>query len=179
MSRETLEQGEWFSYVRNNFAVRLIDLKEIEPGSSLEVLFIDRNFFDTLRPNRQGVVDVWATVQRGGLYTGKYTKTRDTSSNDATDGMPNDLVGTFEWYNLKTDTNSNRIDDPFEFHLCPTNTYYPMHHGFLINVLPPTFERIQGPHYSELPDDSWVGWRGMMVRLEEVDRLPRLRLAEE
>ena len=166
--KEVLDQSEWFRYVQNNFAMRLVDVKEIPPGESIEVLFVDRNFLDAVQINRAGVADIEEGMEARRFYVGKYTRGLEN---------PDSLKGTFEWYNLKDADGVHITDREFEFDVCAAGSrmYYPMHDGRLFTRQPPDFDVEWGAHYTELPDDSWVGWRGMMVRVEDVPNLPILR----
>ena len=159
---EALSVDEWFTAVKNEYGLTIEDIRRLQPNESMEVLFIDRNFMDTLESEPNGLVDVAEHVRKRRGYFGKYTRISSDS-----------LKGKFKWYTLH-----NRVDDDFEWDVFvqEMKMYLPTHNDQVVWAGPPTFERRVVSQVDELPSDTLVGWRGCSVRLEDVPKLPLMLL---
>jgi len=178
----SLNCNEWFDYIETNqLLMTLNEIKDIQPGESLEVLFLDRNFLDFCPTGED--VNIFLNLNK--FYRGKFTRHNDNS-----------LKGQFTWYPCggPNDTTYETTNN-FEFHCKEegTNMYWPFTDDRL-NFLADDWRFYQDAgtmedlrnrvlneckHYSEINGRSLVGWRGPMIQLDKVSLLPNINTENE
>lgn len=161
-----MEETEISSPVRfydnsSKYHLTIKDVLNFEIGKPVKIFLLDRNMFDPSCDNNAINTPLLPSVFFRNCYFIEFTRR---------DG----LYGECKWlFNNKTEYN-------FEFHVCMPTCWYPLKNNRVpirdeqeIFEIHPAFA---GKHYTELPKDTLLGWRGPMMLYENIDKCPKIIL---
>lgn len=158
MDPPSVSYHDWIDAVWETPEVLCVrDILDMDPGTTLDLACFDRNMWDSSldrEVNQKGVATRPSEFLREG-YRLRWTKIDQLKGTG--------VFSAGDW-----------TDEPrefeFEVEYCAWH-WYPTVAG----CFPPEAPvEVRGRHISELPDfrSLHVGWRGMVARIEDLDRLP-------
>lgn len=152
-----LEIEDWEKKVRKKW-LTVGDLEKLKPNDTIKVLVMDRNLYDTVMDINEANV----------LHTAKHFFRQNTATYVHGTGLQGKLT-------FHLGDNNNIVHYPFYFDVkYKESCWYPLKN----NILPAEDEQGLFPlmgreiRWNEFPLDTPVGWRGQMVRWEDVKNMP-------
>jgi hypothetical protein len=151
--RGKLDLKEWKEKVRDHW-LTIADVKRLKPGSKLKVVLLDRNLFD---------------------YMDEFPSNKM---------LPNTTLikNTSDTYVHGRDMQGTLHNEPFEFHVeYEKGRWYPLQDGYLPAKDEQWGHKLLGKKTSwkNMPPTTAVGFRGPMVRVADLKRLPDFYIYEE
>jgi hypothetical protein len=153
-----------FTVASRKYHLTIKDILAFPVGETYRFFFLDRNMFDVscdTKYNELNVPTKPSTFFRNGYYI-DFTRREG-------------IQGDWKW---GFDSESSSIGE--EFHVDMNTGWYPFRNNHVpikdsqgIFTIPEDFA---GKHYSELPEDTRIGWRGPMMLTENMDKCPDVTL---
>ena len=147
---QSIHINEWLNIMKHKY-ITIKDIEKLNEGECIKLLAIDRNFYDLIDNNEDGV-STPPEIFLQDNYIFEYTHN-------------NGLNGTIRWIK------EERIDN-FNFHINYNNyDWYPLNNEGKLPEDDPqglfSFKDIK-KNYREYPKDTLIGWRGPMLLWEDV-----------
>ena len=154
----------WHQWINStkDYHLTIKDIQEMKSGESLKVIILDRNTGD-LFDKYNNSNTLYYPIDFFKHQMGEFIKNKD-------------MTGKLIFYNgINHDSNNNLIIDPFEFHIeYKLNYWYPLQNN-IISITNPEFKHINenySKNINEFPLDTRVGWRGPMIKVDLLRKLP-------
>lgn len=152
LSPLTIEEWEKKSKPYYLTIKNIMDMKE---NKKYKILHIDRNFHDLVDNNTMGISKASYIFRNN--YTSVFTKS-------------NNINGTTKWIFDDGDTQTEET----QWHVDLGHIWYPLQNGYV----PPEDEqgifeigKYAGKHWTELPKNTYLGWRGPCILLKDVNSI--------
>tara|TARA_Y100000389_G_C17454810_1_gene517366 strand:+ start:828 stop:1430 length:603 start_codon:yes stop_codon:yes gene_type:complete len=150
--------------ISRNYHLTIKDILELPIGTSIDIFCMDRNLFDfCIYEEHNKIISADKFFRNG--YIIHYTKI-------------NGLIGYWKFINITDD-----IPEQREFDIDVGTFWYPLFNNKvpkedfdMMFKIPINFA---GKHYTELPLDTRIGWRGPCMLLKNVKKLPKILLKKE
>jgi hypothetical protein len=150
--------------VSRNYHLTIKDILDLPIGKPIEIFCMDRNLFDFCIYKDRINIKMSAENFFNEGYIIKYEKTHG-------------LIGKWKFLNFDDDYFIREFDiDLGSFWHPLFNNKVPERDADFKQKMPIKFRK---KHYSELPLDTRIGWRGPCMLLEDVKKLPQILLTEK
>jgi hypothetical protein len=150
----------------STFHLTIQDILYIPSGSSKLIFFLDRNIFDIscdidTNPINTSIIP---SIFFRNNYQILFTK------------LNNGIKGTWTWRYPDANTKSENKEFDINYLMGKHNSWYPLHNNSVpthnIYTNKPLNSKFDGLNILELPLNTKIGWRGPMIYMEDIDKLP-------
>lgn len=155
-----------FVKISSPYHMKIKDVLNLPIGKPVCIFFLDRNMFDLscdVKYNKINVPTKPSHFFKNGYYI-EFTRRLG-------------IFGTWKW------TYDNHIDEGREFDIKLSNgIWYPLNSGHILKQKETFFDipkKFINKHYTKLPVNTYIGWRGPMMLAENMDKCPNIVLKKD
>ena len=197
--RMCLPLEDWEEYATINYGLTIEDVLKLKKGEQIKVLMLHRNLWDRVYDSKHQCIiydpkilfkDEWGVLVHDHDLTeevflqdfdlkedwGKHIKNVDKLTRKDIEQYKKAYLKRQELYRRKGQPPPTY--KPFEFDIeYLEGNWYPLTDGYLPPKDPQGFAKLNfktKKHWKEFPKTTRVGWRGPMIKWDDLDKLPNI-----